>query len=358
MSLLRYGIIGSGTMGLEHIQNIALIPDSTVTAIADTDAGSRASAAALAGEGVEVFEDYRDMLKQAPIDAVIIGTPNHTHRVVLEDIIRLRPLPVLIEKPLCASLQDARAMAEMGRDFGAPLWVAMEYRYMPPVARLIDEVRAGTAGTLHMLALREHRFPFLQKVGDWNRFARNTGGTMVEKCCHFFDLMRLIMQDEPVRIYASGGQDVNHLDESYNGEMPDIIDNAFTIVDFKRGGRAALDLCMFAEGALDQEEIAATGDKARIECFIPRSEVVISRREPKAVDVIPIAVDQAVLDAGHHHGSTYYEHLAFQDAVRNGAPVEVTMDDGVRAVAMGAAAEQSIVEKRPIELDEELQPLD
>jgi predicted dehydrogenase len=83
-------------------------------------------------------------------------------------------------------------------------------------------VHKGTIGKLHMLSLREHRYPFLHKVGDWNRFARNTGGTMVENCCHFFDLMRLITTSESVRLYASGGQAVNHLGECHNGETPDV----------------------------------------------------------------------------------------------------------------------------------------
>ena len=87
-----------------------------------------------------------------------------------------------------------------------------------------------------MVAIREHRFPFLRKVGDWNRFSRNTGGTLVEKCCHFFDLMAHILDDEPMRVLASGDQDVNHLDERYDGETPDILDNAFVVVDFA-GGR-------------------------------------------------------------------------------------------------------------------------
>ena len=66
-----------------------------------------------------------------------------------------------------------------------------------------------------MVSLREHRFPFLEKVGDWNRFEDNTGGTLVEKCCHFFDLMNQVMPGRPERVYASGSQMVNHLDESY-----------------------------------------------------------------------------------------------------------------------------------------------
>ena len=70
----------------------------------------------------------------------------------------------------------------------------------------------------------------------------------MEKCCHFFDLMRLVAGADPVRVMASGGQDVNHLDEVYDGRVPDIVDNAFVIVDFANGVRGALDLSMFAEG--------------------------------------------------------------------------------------------------------------
>ena len=109
------------------------------------------------------------------------------------------------------------------------------------------------------------------KVNDWNRFAVNTGGTLVEKCCHFFDLMRLVIQSEPTKVYASGNQDVNHLEERYDGKTPDIIDNAFVIVDFENGVRGMLDLCMFAENSEYQEEIVAVGNIGKIETFVPSS---------------------------------------------------------------------------------------
>ncbi|PNB53342.1 oxidoreductase, partial [Pseudomonas sp. GW531-E2] len=91
---------------------------------------------------------------------------------------------------------------------------------------------------------------------------------MVEKCCHFFDLMRLITGSEAVRVYCSGAMDVNHLAERYGGEPPDIIDNSYTTVDFANGVRALLDLSMFADGAENQEEITAVGDKARLDVLI------------------------------------------------------------------------------------------
>jgi predicted dehydrogenase len=201
-----------------------------------------------------------------------------------------------------------------------------------------------------MLAIREHRFPFLPKVGDWNRFARNTGGTLVEKCCHFFDLMRFVVGSEAVRVYASAGMDVNHLDERYDGEQPDIHDTAYVIVDFASGARALLDLCMFAEASRNQEEIAATGELGKLECFVPESKLVIGRRKPRSVESFDVPVDERLLAAGFHHGSTYYEHLRFFEAVTRGAAVEVTAEDGLRAVEIGAAAEQSAKAGRPIDL--------
>ena len=60
---------------------------------------------------------------------------------------------------------------------------------MDPTSRLIEEVESGACGAVKMIAIREHRFPFLEKVDNWNRFSKNTGGTLVEKCCHFFDVM-------------------------------------------------------------------------------------------------------------------------------------------------------------------------
>ena len=355
---IRYGIIGSGMMGREHMQNIALIPDSEIVAIADPYPESRALAGELAGPGIAVYEDYRELLGAGGVDALVVATPNHTHLDVLQDIIRDGSAAVLVEKPLCTTLEQARRLTEAAAGFAPVFWVGQEYRFMPPVARLIDEIRAGRTGRLRMLAIREHRFPFLAKVGDWNRFNRNTGGTLVEKCCHFFDLMRLILEDEPVRIYGSGDQDVNHLDERYDGETPDMLDNAFVTVDFRGGSRALLDLCMFAEASRFQEEIAATGDAGKVECFVPpagalsATTVVVSERGAPEVTTIPVEVDEKVLAAGHHYGSTYFEHLAFQRAVRGDGAVLVTLEDGLKAVAMGLAAERSIAERRPIDLGE------
>lgn len=359
---ISYAIIGSGMMGQEHIRNVKLLANTSVGAVADPDEAMRASSAALAGPDCKAYADYRDLLAAGAADVIIVASPNHTHADVMRDLLST-DIPVIVEKPLCTTLKDCREIVELGKARKAPVWVAMEYRYMPPVQRLLQEVARGTAGRLRMIAIREHRYPFLHKVGDWNRFARYSGGTLVEKCCHFFDLMRLISKSEPVRVYASGGSDVNHLDELIDGQRPDILDNAFVIVDLKNGVRAMLDLCMFAEGAYWQESIAATGDAARVEAFVPGparfyplgkerySEIVISPRGTKLERREPIPVDETILAAGDHHGSTYFQHRKFLDLVRSGqGEVEVSLEDGMKAVMIGVAAEESVRTGKAVEL--------
>jgi predicted dehydrogenase len=164
--------------------------------------------------------------------------------------------------------------------------------------------------------------------------------------------MRLIVKARPVRVFCSGAMDVNHLDERYDGKTPDIIDNSYTVVDFENGVRAMLDLCMFAEGSQNQEEIAAVGDTGKLEVFIPDGNIVFSPRRPKSPQTTHVAVDDQALRAGSHHGATFYQHQAFLRAIREGGSVDVTAEDGFWAVVMGMAAELSAREKRSVDLAE------
>ncbi len=358
---VRYGIIGSGMMGQEHIRNIALLAGGVVAAVADPDEAMRESAKALAGGQCSAFPTHQALLNAGGIDALLVASPNHTHIAILRDVMA-SDLPILAEKPLATTVDDCREILALQQKRKAPVWVAMEYRFMPPVARLIDEIRSGTAGSLRMISIREHRYPFLDKIGGWNRHNINTGGTLVEKCCHHFDLMRLLAGSRPVRVYASGGINVNHLAENHKDGAPDIIDNAYTIVDFANGVRAMLDLCMFAEAAYWQEILTATGDKGRVEAFVPgparfskdgherAAEIAIASRHSKSEQRQVIDVDATVLGAGDHHGSTYFQHQKFIAMVRDGGAPEVSLEDGMWAVMVGAAAEQSAKTGQPVAL--------
>lgn len=339
-------------MGREHMRNLALVEGAELVAIADPDAGSRDEAQAEAdrlGQQVQLFEDSGRMLSEAKPDAVIIASPNFTHFDAVRPVMDAG-CAVLLEKPMCTTVEDARALARAAANYDGLFWVGLEYRYMPPVTDFIERVQANKAGDIKMLAIREHRFPFLEKVGDWNRFNRNTGGTLVEKCCHFFDLMRHILRDEPVRVFASGAQDVNHLDESYDGETPDIIDNAFVIVDFARGARAVLDLCMFAEGSEEQEEISAVGPIGKLEVKLPSGFVTWSPRDGVEPTREHVEVPLDALEAGSHHGATYFQLRDFHVALTGDGKALIDARDGYRSVVIGAAAQQSIETGKPVDI--------
>ncbi|MFD0916637.1 Gfo/Idh/MocA family protein [Pseudahrensia aquimaris] len=359
---LRYGMIGCGMMGQEHIRNIQLLDDTAITAIVEPDADMRAAARALVLD-VEFEDTLEGLVRRDDVDCLVIVSPNYQHADQLRRIAAIRALPILCEKPLITDPADEAIITKLQSDYAAPIWVAMEYRYMPPIAALIEEAADATGG-IKMLTIREHRFPFLPKVGDWNRFNAKSGGTLVEKCCHFFDLMRLILQSEPVRVMASAGQAVNHLDEVYDGQRSDIWDNGYVIVDFANGARAMLELCMFAEGSDYQEMVTALGPKGKIECFVPGPgrfwpaergpapvpKLLVSPRDPQGMIEKPIPVDPTLLEAGDHNGSTFYQHQRFHAMVLKGGEPEVGLNDGLLAVKIGMAAQQSALTGQAVEL--------
>lgn len=350
---LRYGIIGCGMMGQEHIRNIALVDDAEVVAVFEPDAGMRVEAARLV-PGLRFAGSIAEQPAMQDVNVLLIVSPNFRHVEQLEEIAKIRPLPILVEKPLYTDPAHTDRIAALQANYPQIIWVAMEYRYMPPIAALLEQAQAATGG-IKMLTIREHRCPFLEKVGDWNRFNAQTGGTLVEKCCHFFDRLRLVIGSEPVRVMASGGQLVNHLDETYDGRTPDIWDSAYVIVDFANGARGMLELCMFAEGSTYQEEISAVGPTGMIKALVPGpsrfwpdhlgappvAKLIVSPRQPSGPHELEIPVDPALLDAGDHNGSTFYQHKNFAKAVRSGTQPQVSLHNGAMAVLIGLEAQKS-----------------
>jgi myo-inositol 2-dehydrogenase / D-chiro-inositol 1-dehydrogenase len=338
-------------MGCEHIRNLKQMDGVEITAIADPNEKPRRWALKACGDRFkpDVHEDYRELLSRDDVDALVVASPNFTHIDVMRDIFTTDK-HVMLEKPMCTTIADAQEVAVRAEQHKGIVWIGLEYRYMSPIAATLQHLDA--VGNVRMCAIREHRFPFLKKVGDWNRFNHNTGGTMVEKCCHFFDLMNLVIPSDPVKVIASGGQDVNHLDEIYGNEVPDILDNAYVIVDYANGARALLDLCMFAEGSRNEQQIAVTGDIGKIETMVPGNELYLSLRSNNDYKTIGITPDPRVKEQGLHHGASYLEHLGFIDAIKNSTPPAVTVKDGLMSVALGIAAQQSIESGQAVYLDD------
>ena len=133
--------------------------------------------------------------------------------------------------------------------------------------------------------------------------------------------------------------------------------------DFENGSRAMLELCMFADGTLWNEEISAVGPNGKVECRLPgpqrfwpqnlgpspHSQLSTFPRSPKNPQTQDVLVDEALIAAGDHHGSTFFQHKKFLQVISGQGAVEVTPLDGKKAVRMGLLAQKSAITHQTIE---------
>ena len=126
-----------------------------------------------------------------------------------------------------------------------------------------------------------------------------------------------------------------------------------------------LDLCMFAENSTDNEHIVIVGDEGKLESLIPSLVLRHSRREDwgqrkvwgepsgsgRGVSTRRVW-DTNIRYPGQHFGASYIEHQRFANAIRNGLPPEVSLEEGMRSVAVGLAAHRSIATGLPVLLSE------
>ena len=115
MDELRYGVIGTGMMGVEHIENVNALDGAVVTAIADPHPQSRDAGQAAAAGSVQVYADHQALLDSGSVDAVVVASPNMTHIEVLRDVLAT-DIPVLIEKPMCTTVEDCKEVIELAEE--------------------------------------------------------------------------------------------------------------------------------------------------------------------------------------------------------------------------------------------------
>jgi predicted dehydrogenase len=383
---IRCAILGCGMMGQEHISYILGYSSKIqIDYLCDPFEPSLAKAKKIMEEYsgdplVEnpdplVLTDDNELLRHVDrIDLLVIASPNYLHTPTLLKW-GLHDITILVEKPISVSREqhDRLRALSSSEDWKARIWVAMEYRYIPAIAKLLSLI--PDIGDLKMVTIRENRYPFLHKIGKWNRDRAKTGDTLVEKCCHFFDLFRLITQKEAVlhRFKTLAQRGLNYHDEPDQFEIP-IIDSAYVTIPFvnnageenQSNAIGCLELCMFSEGSRHQEEIIVTGTKGRLEAYLPENKVYqfsrpnhklwSDRSEPPP----PSSIQSQVFDCsnvreihsiegkipthgGYHYCSTAIEWYHLLSEIKRYEDTgeffpHVSLDDGLRAVEMGIEA--------------------
>ena len=355
-------VIGTGTIGQEHMRVAHLTGRARIGGVYDDAADSVGPALEefekLAGYRPKAHETLEAACNSSAADALFICTPNHTHLDVLRTAMQSGK-PIFLEKPMATTVADAAEILRLVANYPAFVQIGLQYRYKAPYVEARHEaLERAVLGTVRTVSMCEYRPAFLDKVGQWNKFSRYSGGTLVEKCCHYFDLINLFAGARPARVFASAGQAVNFRDFEYDGQPSDIDDHAFVTVDYRNGVRGAFTLNMFSPTF--HEELVLCGDAGRLvatERFdflnaqTATSTVTIEHPEPRATR--RVAVDYpALVDTSGHHGATWFEHLAFFDQLEKLPADCATPLEGFWSVVVAAAAQESAARRVVVDIEE------
>ncbi len=352
----RLGFIGLGLRGQGQALRVArdFADRAQVVALADVAPENLEQAASsFASASPALNDDWRELIARDDLDAVCISTPQFAHRDQTVAAFEAG-LHVYCEKPLALSLAECDDMINAGRRAGKVLMVGQQMRYhmhLNRMRRLIDE---GRIGTPQMMWLKEFRNPFPATM-QWAFDKSRSGGAVVEKSCHHFDVFTWMLGTPPVRVLASGGQAVH---QEIFGMTSDVVDHAWVTVEHEDGRSAMLGLCFFAgvphqrEGGVGTHvrDIGVIGQSGMIatEGFGLGRDLELRFSERNEVERIlasdPDPAGQLVADGNHGIWVDFF------DCMESGAEPVASGAVGRQALAVALAAERAMEIGQPVEL--------
>jgi len=354
------GFIGTGTMGRNHIEAVQKHygAQATVAAVCDSNPGELERAKKMA-PAAKAFSLWKDLLHEK-MDGIIISTPNFTHAEIAITAIR-QGLHVLSEKPVATTRADCLKMVEAAEKSDKILMIGHELRYSRYFSRIKEIVASGQIGTPRLLWCKEFRGRFLPKIDNWIQDSARSGGALVDKNSHHFDLMNWWLGLTPTAVSAFGGTDVVHV----LGTDNEVEDNATVIVDYGGQARVTLLLSMIAPFAFPEPlEFGIFGDKGFLGTTVSKNEItVIVRETPEQIeekgrafhyltqgnDASIYSISPVKSDYGGHDGFTE-EHGVFIEAIRTGNKSLTDIRACLYGTLIPMAAEESMLNRKMVAL--------
>lgn len=358
--LLRAGVIGVG-VGRAHMRGYQGSPGAELVAVCDVDPARVESVAQefnipQAGR----FTDYQQMLADARLDVVSICLPNYIHKEVTEACFAAGA-HVICEKPMATTTAEAQAMLDAARRADRQLVICYNYRYRADtqwIKKVIDAGQLGEVNFVHATWRRETGIP---GSGWFGNKALSGGGPLIDLGVHVLDLSMWFM-GFPKLATVSGstrstfgpqGKKVWGLPRwiGTQGAPFDVEDGAVGFLRFANGASAILQATWaeHREPQADMIRIEVHGSKGAIHMTVPNYRHDDTLRmyteiEGEAVTIIPGLRD--VKKTANH------EMLieATVEALRTGAPVPVTGEQGMAAVQVLEAMYQSAADGHEVTL--------
>ena len=335
MKKVKVALIGTGRIGKLHVENLSVrIPAAELVAVADPFIKGAKEVAAKFGIKI-VTSDYKEILSNPEVEAVVICSPTDTHaQCVMEAAVTGKH--VFCEKPLDLSIDKIRMVLDVVEKASVKLMVGFNRRFDPNFTKVQQMVKTGKIGIPHILKItsRDPEPPPAEYV-------KVSGGIFLDMTIHDFDMTRFVLGTEVTEVYAKA----NVLVDPAIGKAGDV-DTAVTTLFFENG----------AIGTIDNSRKAVYGYDQRLEVFGSDGMVMVDNNTPD---------NHTYYNKKGSHGSLplnffmdrYVESYAieieaFINAVVNDKEVPVSGKDGLMSVAIGLAARKSVIENRPVKLSE------
>ena len=329
---LRLGLAGLGSMGRNHLRVISNHPDTILAAVADPI--PEALEAAVEQTGARGFADTLAMIAAAGLDGVVVAAPTTNHSALALAAIE-RGLPVLIEKPLAATVDDAIAIVSAARKHGVRVQVGHVERYNPAVLEMGRLLREGWLSTIYAITSRRAG-PFPARIRDV--------GVTVDLGTHDVDMLSWIAGERPVRVYAETSQRIHATHE----------DLTFGLMHFPSGATGFLDVDWLTPAK--RRSLVTVGEEGMFELDYLTQKLTFTRsnvERPQMIAGYATTFTGDVVEIPVFSVEPLRAQLdEFVRVLRTGDRPYVDGEDGLWAVGIANALLTSAAERRPIDLSD------
>lgn len=293
MSKIKVGIIGAGSISESHMNSYQKNPDAEIVAICDLNE-ERAKAAAQKYGAAHTYTDYNELLANPEIDAVSICTWNNSHAEISIAAIKAGK-HVLVEKPLCRTVEEALNVQKAVRSSDKLLQVGFVRRYDPNIGLLQEFIQKDEFGELYYAKASILRR--LGNPGGW--FAdkeRSGGGPLIDIGVHVIDLCWYMLGRPKVKsvsgnVYHKLGNrsNVKHLSfykaADYDASKNTVEDLANALIRFENGASLMVDVSFSLHAKKDEAGVRIYGTKGGFE--IDPEVVIVTEKNDVMVNIEP-----------------------------------------------------------------------
>jgi UDP-N-acetylglucosamine 3-dehydrogenase len=327
---LRVGLAGLGSMGRNHLRHLSTRQDCDLVAVADPDPDLVEDA--VAKTGAAGYADALAMIGEAPLDAVVIAAPTTAHAPLALAAIE-RGLPVLVEKPLAATVAEGIELVAAARARGVPLQVGHVERFNPAVLELGRRIAKGWVGTLYSITSRRAG-PFPARIRDV--------GVTIDLATHDADILSWIAGERPTRVYAETAQRLHVSNE----------DLLFGLLHFPSGATGMLDVNWLTPAK--RRQLSVVGESGMFELDYLTQRLTFTSADvgsPTIIDGYATTFEGNVVVIEVASREPLAAELdAFLAVARSGGRPVVDGEDGLWALAIASGLLQAAAEGRPVDL--------